>query len=106
VFLFVRSVQSNFCVDLTTLASTENNCVFSLAQNRTALQPNIFLTGMLIYRLQTKDFLRFPIKTTDKVNWKLTLVLCANYPVFENFSTFLREFYLNIRLLCPEIKMD
>jgi hypothetical protein len=44
---FITSLKSNLCTALTTRNTTENITVFiSHAQNTTALQPNLFLTGI------------------------------------------------------------
>jgi hypothetical protein len=43
---FVTSLKTNLCTTLTTQNTTENNYVISHAQNTTALQPNVFSTGM------------------------------------------------------------
>ena len=45
-FSFLRSLKSNLYTDLTVWNIAENNCVISHAQNTTAFQPNVFLTGI------------------------------------------------------------
>jgi hypothetical protein len=48
IFSFITSLMSNLYTAVTRRNTTENNCIFSHAENRTALQPNV-LTG--IHRL-------------------------------------------------------
>jgi len=43
---FVASLKPNLCTGLTTKNTTTNDCIFSHAQNTTALQPNVFPNGM------------------------------------------------------------
>jgi len=43
---FLRSLKSNLCTALTVWNITENNCYILHAQNTTAFQANVFLTGI------------------------------------------------------------
>jgi hypothetical protein len=49
----ITRLMSNLCTSLTTQNTTENNCIISHAQNTTALQSNLFLTG--IHRLLVRN---------------------------------------------------
>ena len=46
-------------------------CFISHAQNTTALQPNVFLTGTHLLLVTNKVWLPFPTQTAVKVNWTL-----------------------------------
>jgi hypothetical protein len=43
---FVTVLKSNLCTAVTTQNTTENNCTMSQEQNTTALQPDVFSTGV------------------------------------------------------------
>jgi hypothetical protein len=68
---FIASLESNFCTALSTQNNTGNNCIISQAQNKTALQPNAFVTGIHRYWSQLTDGEFPPKSTTAKVNCKL-----------------------------------
>lgn len=69
----VTSLKPRLRTALTTQNTIENNCTVSQVQNTTALQPNIFLTG--IHRLLVTDNRRptfptantLPMSTTNKL---------------------------------------
>jgi hypothetical protein len=42
----ITSLKSNLCTAITTQNTTQNNCIISHAKNMTALQLNVFLTGI------------------------------------------------------------
>jgi hypothetical protein len=44
---FITNLKPNLFTALNIQTTTENNCIISYAQNTTALQPNVFLTGTL-----------------------------------------------------------
>jgi len=46
---FVTYLKSILCAAPTSPSNTENNCIISHSKNTTAIQPNVFLTG--IHRL-------------------------------------------------------
>jgi hypothetical protein len=49
LFSYITSLNSNSRKAVTIQSTKVNNCIISHAQNTTALQPNVFLTG--IHRL-------------------------------------------------------
>ena len=51
---FIRNVKSSLCKVPTTQNTTENNCVFSHAQNTTVLQPGVFLNGIHLLLVTNK----------------------------------------------------
>jgi hypothetical protein len=66
---FITILMSNLCTALTTYNSTKNNFIISHAQNTTALETNVFLTG--IHLSQTRDSRLSPAEATSKVNRRL-----------------------------------
>ena len=57
---FITSPKSNLCAALTTQNTTESNCIISHAQNTTALQLNIFLSGIYRLLIRSKGPSAFP----------------------------------------------
>lgn len=65
----MTNVKSNLCKALTTQNTTENNCIFSHAQNTTVLQPSVFLNAIHLLLVRNKG--RSAVPSTNNYQGQL-----------------------------------
>jgi hypothetical protein len=71
VVSFITSLNSNLYTVISIQNTKENNCIISHAQNTTALQPNVSLTGIMGRWSQPRGGRLSQAQTTGKVTCKL-----------------------------------
>ena len=65
---FIARINPNLCKTLRTQYKTENNCINSQAQNTTALQPNVFLTGIRQLMVTSANYCQGQLQTPHSLS--------------------------------------
>jgi hypothetical protein len=96
----MTTVKSDLCTALTAQNTTQNNCIVLHSQNRTALQPNVFLNGIRWLLVTNKERSAFAspdnyqgqTQTPQSVSVLLILSRPLYLTSFANSSQFIRTF--------------
>jgi hypothetical protein len=99
---FTTSLKRNLCTALSKQNTTENNCIISHAQNTTALQPNVFLTGIHLLLVTSKGrsvfFQRKPLLRSTANS---TVTMCTHVVNCFDFTKLYHGRFSNMDIFSP-----